>query len=173
MRDLCAGVVCESNETCHLGVCTADCVSCPRGTACVGGTCITDPCKGTHCPRSEVCIIGAFGEGQCAANWRLEEEDGGASDAGEAVAAGEEPDLSDEPDMSDLETMSGGAISEEEAGFELDATMNTGGSLPPSSDSSSEPGGCLQGGHTTIDTTLCLLFVILGIGRRPRTGRVN
>ena len=172
MRDLCAGIVCESDETCHLGVCTAECVSCPRGTACVGGACVTDPCKGTHCPQSEVCIIGALGEGQCAPNWMLEEEIGGASDAGETVAVGGESDSSDEPDMSDIQMMSGGATSDVDAGPDFDATVNTGGTSPPASASSSEPGGCLQGRDTPIDTTLWLLLVILGISRRHRSGRV-
>ena len=119
-------------------------------------------------------MIGSLGEGQCAPNWTLEEDVGGASDTGGEVAGdGSDVDSGGEPDLRDMQMMSGDPSPDTDAGPEVDAMMRAGGTSPPSPPPSGEPGGCLQEANRSLDTSLWLFLLILGITRRHSVGRVD
>ena len=185
LRDPCAGVVCAAGETCHWGNCTPACGDCPRGTACVGGACVTDPCKGTHCPPNETCVSDAFGEGQCAPDWSAEDAAGGASGAGGMPAPGGEPGAGGTPtpggepgaggassaggaqSTGGASGAGGAAMPDLDAGPEPGGADGAGGAdQPPASPTGEPDDGCSQGPSGTGPTSLWLLLIVLGLGRR-------
>ena len=119
-------------------------------------------------------MIGSLGEGQCAPNWTLEDDVGGTSDTGGEVAGGgSEVDYSDEPDMSDMQMMSGDPDPDTDGGSEVDEMMRAGGTSPPSPPPSGEPSGCSQESTRSLDTSLWLFLLVLGITRRYSVGRID